>query len=112
MALFDEITYPSDIFAAHPEDDKYYDMFALGTHSDYRGRGLAKNMVNESLKVARLAECSAAIVMATNDITRKIADKLGMEFIAAKGWNYCVYNGKPAFGDVKSAMASAHYLKI
>ena len=113
MTLFDEIMYPGDLFDSHPGDTKFYDMFTLATHPDIRGRGIGRHLVEQSLVMAQKAQCSAAIVLATNDLSRRIFDKLGMQVIATKHWNECMYNkGQPAFGQVPSAMASAHYLKI
>ena len=114
MTLFDEIMYPGDIFDAHPEDSKFYDMFTLATHSEIRGRGVGRRLVEQSLIIAKKAKCSAAIVLATNDFSRRIFDKLGMDVIATRKWENCIYNAacKPAFGNVPSAGASAHYLKI
>ena len=112
MTLFDEIMYPGDIFDAHSEDNKFFDMFTLATHPDYRGKGIGRTLVNESLKVGQEARCSAAIVLATNDFSRRIFEKVGFELIQIKKWEDCIYNGEPAFGNVLSKFASAHYLKL
>lgn len=116
MTLFDEIMYPGDIFEKYPEDTKFYDMFTLATKGSFRGRGIGKNCVEQSLKLAKKANCSAAIVLATSDLTRKILAKTGFEIIAAKNWQDCIYNGKTsAFGrvvPVPSENATAHYLKL
>ena len=87
-------------------------MFTLATHPNYRGKGIGKTLVVESLKLAKQAGCTAAIVLATNDFSRKIFDKVGMTMIATKDWKDCVHNGKPDFGNVQSKMASSHYLKL
>jgi len=113
MTLFDEIMYPGDIFERNPQDKKYHDMFTLATSSGYRGRGIGRTLVAESLKMAKKADCDAAIVLATSDFSRKIFDKLGFEVIASKNWEDCIYNGELAFGhNVPSANATAHYLKL
>jgi hypothetical protein len=39
MALFDEMMWTGEIFAANPDCKKIYGMFALGTHPEYRRRG-------------------------------------------------------------------------
>ena len=112
MTLFDEIMYPGDIFETHSQDTKFFDMFTLATHPDYRGKGIGRTLVQESLKVGQEAGCSAAIVLATNDFSRKIFEKVGFELLKTKNWNDCLYNGTPAFGNVPSKFASAHYLKL
>ena len=91
---------------------QFYDMFTLATHPEYRGKGIGKNLVLESLKLAKEAGCTAAIVLATNDFSRKIFDRIGMSMIATKEWKDCIHNGKQDFGNVPSAMASSHYLKL
>ena len=69
-------------------------MFTLATHPGYRGRGIGKNLVIESLKLAKQVNCSAAIVLATNDFSRMIFNKIGMKIIATKNWEDCIHNGK------------------
>ena len=112
MTLFDEITFPGDIFEKHLDDSKYYDMFTLATKPGYRGKGIGKKLVQQSLAIAKKAECSAAIVMATSDFSRKIFHNLGFEEISSKNWEEIIYDGKKAFGDVLSENATAHYLKL
>ena len=112
MTLFDEIMYPGDIFEKYPDNTKFFDMFTLATHPNYRGKGIGRNLVQESLKVGRQAECTAAIVLATNDFSRKIFEKVGFELLKSKNWEDCIYNGTKAFGNVPSKNASAHYLKL
>ncbi len=113
MALTDEIMYPGDIFEAHPNDTRYYEMFALATSPEYRGKGIGKNLVLQGLKMAKKANCNAAIVLATSDFSRKIFAKLGFEIIASKSWNDCIYDVESSFGkNVTSANATAHYLNL
>ena len=112
MTLFDEIMYPGDIFEKRPNDTKYFDMFTLATHSGYRGKGIGSNLIKEGLKIGRKVDCSACIVLATNDFSRKIFQKFKFDLIASKEWKDCLYDGRPAFGDVQSENATAHYLKL
>ena len=112
MTLFDEIMFPGDIFQNHPEDTKYYDMFTLATKPALRGKGIGKKLVQQSLILAQKAKCSAAIVLATSDFSRKIFVKLEFELISSKEWEDCVFDGNPAFGDVPAQNATAHYLKL
>ena len=99
MTLFDEIMFPGDIFDNNPDDTKYYDMFTLATKPGYRGKGIGKKLVQQSLVIAKKAECSAAIVMATSDFSRKIFGKLGFDEISSKNWEEVVYDGNGAFGE-------------
>ena len=46
LSIFDEIMHSSDVFAANPDVTKIYDMFALATLPDYRGRGLGRNSID------------------------------------------------------------------
>ena len=104
--------FPGDIFQNHPEDTKYYDMFTLATKPALRGKGIGKKLVQQSLILAQKAKCSAAIVLATSDFSRKIFVKLDFELISSKEWEDCVFDGNPAFGDVPAQNATAHYLKL
>jgi GNAT superfamily N-acetyltransferase len=45
MATFDELMYPGDIFMKYRDCHKIYDMFALATHPDYRGKGIAGHLL-------------------------------------------------------------------
>ena len=112
MALFDDLMYPGDVFVSNPDVNKIYDMFALATRPDYRGQGVASKLVKHALVVARMAGCEAVTVLATNDISRKIFDKMGMTVLGTKHWSEVVLNGKCVFGEVESEMASAHILKL
>ena len=49
-----QVLWPADVFDANPEDNLIYEMYALGVHSDYRGRGLGRILVEESFKVSML----------------------------------------------------------
>ena len=50
MFSMDLLYWPKDVFDTYG-DEKIYSMFALGTHPDYRGRGIATILVKETLKV-------------------------------------------------------------
>jgi ribosomal protein S18 acetylase RimI-like enzyme len=110
MGLFDELMWPGDIFAAHMDCKKIYDMYALGTHPDYRGRGLATKLVLESFKVAKKSDCDCVTVLATNDFSRKIFNNVGMSILKTKPWNECYYDDTKVFGDVKSKHLSSHFM--
>ena len=109
MELYDELCYPQDIFAANPDDTKLIEIFALATLPEYQGRGIGLNLVKESIEMAKKADCSSMLVFASHDFTRKICKKLDFEFVAARSWKYCRGNFKE---EVKSEMASTHYLKL
>jgi len=52
MWVLDEVAWPLDVFNLHPEDNKIYDMFALCVHPDFRGKGIAKQLVVQAFKVS------------------------------------------------------------
>ena len=54
MYLFDSLMHPKEVFADHPEDNKLLDMFALSTHEDYRGKGIAGQLVKHAFQVILL----------------------------------------------------------
>ena len=62
--------------------------------------------------VARKSKCDGASVLATNDYTRKIFNKIGMEVVASKQWKDCIFGGKRLFEDVKSEMVTSHFIKL
>ena len=113
LTLFDEIMHSGDVFQRYPEVTKIYDMFALATLPNYRGRGLATNLVQQALLVAKKADCNGVTVLASSDYTRRIFNKLEMEVIGERQWSDLNYDdGKCIFGDVPSQKATAHFKRI
>ena len=112
MALFDDLMHPSDIFETHPDKKQMYDMFALSVLPEYRGRGIATKLVQEAFKVAKKAGCDCAVVLATNDFTRKIFGKLGMKVLATRPWDQCNYDNVIIYGQVESQCLSCHYIDL
>jgi len=47
------VFWPPDIFEANPDLNKIYDMIALSTLSNYRGRGIAKKLVLNAWEVKK-----------------------------------------------------------
>ena len=43
-----------EVFEANPDFEKFYDMRILGCHPDYRGRGIASQLIRQSLQVLEL----------------------------------------------------------
>lgn len=50
-AVFIFVLILDDVFKKFPDLNKIYDMFTLACHPDYRGRGIATEMVQQSKKV-------------------------------------------------------------
>ena len=44
---------PAGVFNDHPDVDKIYTMFALACHPDYRSKGIASQLVKQSLQVLK-----------------------------------------------------------
>ncbi len=65
MYLFDEALWPPDIFHKYPGHSKIFDFFALGTLPEYRGRGIAKELVNQALKVSDTPTVLPAVTFIT-----------------------------------------------
>jgi len=114
LCLFDELMHSSDIFRQRPDVTKIYDMFALATLPNYRGKGLATQLVQQALLVAKKAQCNGVTVLASSDYTRRIFNKLGMEVIGSKDWTDLKNpaDGKSIFSDVPSEKATAHFKKL
>ena len=79
----------------------------LGVHQDFRGRGIAKRLVQEAFKVGIKAGCQATCVYATSPISKAIFDKLGMEVINVLKTEEYVdpTSGSPVFPEVKEFTA-------
>ena len=112
QCLMDELCWPGDMFSQNPNIKKIYKFDALATHPDYRGQGLATKLVKQAFTVAKKSKCDGATVLATNDYTRKIFNKIGMEVVASKQWKDCIFGGKRLFKDVKSEMVTSHFIKL
>ena len=112
MSLFDDMMHPGDIFEKHPDRVQMYDMFALSTLPEYRGRGIATKLVQEAFKVAKKAGCDCAVVLATNDLTREIFAKVGMTMLASRPWIECNYDNVIIYGQVESQCLSCHYIDL
>ncbi len=79
MDIFVNTVWIPDLMAERPDIQRAYEMFAMGTHPDYRSRGIARRLVAEAWEVARKAGCDVAVVGATHAHTKALFDKLGME---------------------------------
>ena len=70
MAMFDELMWPGDVFSKYPSVNNIYDMFALATLPDYRGRGLATKLVQQALIIAKkVNEKKKSLEDIENDVT-------------------------------------------
>ena len=112
MDILDRTIHPKDVLEKYPESTKIYDMFALCTDPEYRGRGLGTNMIKEAWKVAKKANCDIATVLASSNYSRKIFNNLGMDTFAKMDWNEMVYEGKVAFKNVDSDFITTHCIKL
>jgi hypothetical protein len=54
-----------DIFEKFPEATKLYDMHALGCHPDYRGRGIATELIHQGFQVRKI--CSFNLFQIINN---------------------------------------------
>ena len=54
---------PADIFRDFPEVNKIYDMFTLACHPDYRGRGIATELVRQALKVKKIQQMTILLLI-------------------------------------------------
>ena len=112
VTLLDELLHPGDVFEKYPTVSKIYNLFAMAIHPDYRGQGLAKSLVKQSLIVAEKADCNALMVLAVSDYASKIFFDMGMEIIAEKEWKDCIFDGVRPFGNVESKKATGYFMKI
>ena len=98
----------------HPDINRIYYMVMMGVEEEYRGRGIAGNLITKSLEIARLAGCGGAYVTATSGLTRKIFDKRGMKEIRSQAWDKIEFNGKLlCLGkDFGSDKISSHFILL
>ena len=66
----------------------------------------------EHFQVGKKADCDCAIVLSSNDFTRRIFVKLGMDTLKKTSWQDCTVDGKRVFGDVESEYVSSHFLRL
>ena len=85
-----------EVFGAHAQMNKLYYMIMMTVNPDYRGRGIASQLVEccfevcellvksflriKYFQLAKLAKCDGALVVATSPFTMKIFEKRMTEF--------------------------------
>ncbi|XP_059082689.1 uncharacterized protein LOC131880170 [Tigriopus californicus] len=101
-----------DSFDEFKDLDRIYAMFALATHLDWGGKGIAKELLAQSIKVAKNLGCRGAQVVATNDATIHIFQKLGMTLLQQVPWDEIQVNGKKPLIKVNSEALCNFFLKF
>ena len=51
MFLLDELLWPMDLFEMEPTAHALMDMYAMGVRPEYRGRGIAGQLIQQAFKV-------------------------------------------------------------
>eukprot|EP00092_Neocalanus_flemingeri_P011401 GFUD01012284.1.p1 GENE.GFUD01012284.1~~GFUD01012284.1.p1 ORF type:complete len:233 (+),score=62.65 GFUD01012284.1:214-912(+) len=111
---FDLVGSPEEMLDTHPTLNRIYYMTMMGVEEEYRGRGIAGNLLTKSLDLARLARCDGAYVTATSGITRRIFAKRGMEEVRSLEWDKIEFRGELLCvgKDFGSDKISSHFLKL
>eukprot|EP00095_Tigriopus_kingsejongensis_P008227 maker-scaffold591_size129331-snap-gene-0.16 protein:Tk08227 transcript:maker-scaffold591_size129331-snap-gene-0.16-mRNA-1 annotation:"arylalkylamine n-acetyltransferase 3" len=100
-------------FERHPDVKRIYSMFTLGIHKDWRGRGIAKELVRQAFQMAAKFQCQGAQVVSTNDATRHIFNTLGMTCVLDRPWTDIeVDDGQTPLANTKSQGISSFFIRI
>jgi hypothetical protein len=69
-----------DIFEKFPEAIKMYDMHALGCHPDYRGRGIATELIRQGFQVRIICSFNLFQII-NNDFSENIFSRFQVRII-------------------------------
>lgn len=111
---FDQLGCPQTMLDIHTDISRIYYMIMMGVHEDYRGKGIAGNLITKSLKIAKQVGCEGAYVTATSGLTRKIFNKRGFEEVKSIEWDKIEFQGElPCVGkDFGSDKISSHFIRL
>ena len=111
---FDQVGSPQEMLDIYQDINRIYYMIMMAVDGDYRGRGIAGNLITKSMEIAKLAGCEGAYVTATSGITRKIFDKRGMQEVKSQEWDKIEFKGElPCLGkDFGSDKISSHFIRL
>jgi len=111
---FDLVGSVQEVMELNPEINKLYYMIMMAVEQDYRGRGIAGNLISKSLEIAKVAGCGGAYVTATSVFTRKIFNKRGFDEFRSVEWDKIEFNGELLCvgKDFGSDKLSSHFIKL
>lgn len=81
VRLLDEADAQADVFGRFPNVDAYVDIKILSVHPDYRGRGIAKQLIDQSREVTRSQGVPMVRCVCTSYYTHKAVARLGFEHV-------------------------------
>ena len=89
----DLVGSPQDILKLSPDMNTIYYILLLGVEESYRGKGIAGNLVDKGLELAKLENCDGTFVHASSDVSRNIFQKKGFNTLKEVLWDTIVYEG-------------------
>ena len=101
---------PKAVFDSDPKIQKIFNWYMLAVVKSHRGRGIAKELIRQSLKVAKKAEGQLVTVFATNDISRRIFKQFDDVIVKEiDGNDYKDANGEILFPNTR---LTGHFFKL
>ncbi|RZB38781.1 dopamine N acetyltransferase, partial [Asbolus verrucosus] len=109
LKLLDHVAVQSNIFSHFPEIDKAMTVKILSVDSSWRGRGIAKDLMNRTRELARELGCGIMTVDCTSHFTARALKKLGFECIYSLKYEDYKINGEVVFTPEKPHAAVTVY---
>ncbi|XP_034239246.1 dopamine N-acetyltransferase [Thrips palmi] len=81
VRLLDEADAQADVFGRFPDVDAYVDIKILSVHPDYRGKGIAKQLIDQSRELTRAQGMSMVRCVCTSFYTHKAVARLGFQHV-------------------------------
>ena len=84
----------------------------LAVHPSARGQGLARDMIERSVQLAKCLGFKMCKTEATGDFSRKAFLKAGFELVAECNYNEFAQDGKKVFEDINNHKGVALLVKM
>lgn len=81
VRLLDEADAQADVFGRFPDVDAYVDIKILSVHPDWRGKGIAKQLIDQSRELTRSQGVPMVRCVCTSYYTHKAVARLGFEHV-------------------------------
>ena len=93
-----KILWPRDLFTDSPSLETIMDLGFLSVEKEWRGRGIAGELMRRGEALAREVKCQGTVVIASTTATVRITKRLEMKVLHECRWeDYCDDNGNQIF---------------